>query len=226
MKATLNRSMPGHQTRDSSPCADARLSEKMNESTSENSKHLKIVMLGDSGVGKTSIIFRYVFGEPDNVRPTIGSLQVAKTITYRDSQIEMGFWDTAGQEVYRSMAPMYYRGASIAIIVYDITRQESYESVDYWLDELTSKSDMDNITILVVGNKVDLSEYRQVSEMEASNHTEQRGGSFFEVSAMSGVGIDRLFQTAVQIHCDKSMLEASSASKIVIPTREEQGCYC
>ena len=158
---------------------------------------VKLVLLGDSGVGKTSIATQYISGKaPQSVKPTIGAAFVTKSIVVDGQPIELLIWDTAGQEVYRGLAPMYYRSALIAIVVYDITRQQSYESVSYWINEL--KANADSRTIIVVcANKTDLEDQRAVDENTAQQFAESNGALYAATSATTGSGIDRMFQMAV-----------------------------
>ncbi|EAY12613.1 small GTP-binding protein, putative [Trichomonas vaginalis G3] len=159
---------------------------------------IKIVLLGDSGVGKTSIVAQYVSGStPDSIKPTVGSAFFTKEITMSGRPLELLIWDTAGQEVYRGLAPMYYRSAKIAIIVFDITSAKSFESVSYWIKELTENVD-GNLTIVVCGNKTDLEEARAVTPEIVQRKIEQVNAFYVETSATNGQGIDRLFQLAIQ----------------------------
>ena len=158
---------------------------------------VKLVLLGDSGVGKTSIVTHYVSGNAaNNVKPTIGAAFVTKEINVDGNQLELLIWDTAGQEVYRGLAPMYYRSALIAIIVFDVTRSQSYESVSYWIKELKTNVDT-NIIILVCGNKTDLEDQRTVDTSSAQAMADQEGALYAETSATTGSGIERMFQMAV-----------------------------
>ncbi|KAH0792980.1 small GTP-binding protein [Histomonas meleagridis] len=164
---------------------------------SDNLTSIKLVLLGDSGVGKTSIVSQYVSGKcSDSVKPTIGAAFVTKELTISGQQIELLIWDTAGQEVYRGLAPMYYRSALIAIIVYDVTRSQSFDSVAYWIKELKTNVD-GNIVILVCGNKTDLDEQRTVESTIAQKSAEESGALYAETSATSGTGVERMFQIAV-----------------------------
>jgi Rab family protein len=164
---------------------------------------IKLVLLGDSGVGKTSIVTQYVSGTvPENVNPTIGAAFVTKEVTIDGNNLELLIWDTAGQEVYRGLAPMYYRSALIAIIVYDVTSQESYNSVSYWIRELQTNVE-DNIVILVCGNKIDLEDKRAVQFQAASGLAAERGALYSETSATTNAGIDRMFQMAISSHLKK-----------------------
>lgn len=165
---------------------------------SEPLTSVKLVLLGDSGVGKTSIVTQYVSGTaPGSVKPTIGAAFVTKEIVVDDQQLELLIWDTAGQEVYRGLAPMYYRSALIAIIVYDCTRQQSFDTVSYWIKELKNNVD-GNIVILVCGNKVDLEDQKVIDSTVAQTSADANGALFAETSASTGAGIERMFQMAVK----------------------------
>ena len=131
---------------------------------SKDKKAIKIVLLGDSGVGKTSIVTRYVSGTLlENVKPTVGAAFVTKDIVVGKNNFELLIWDTAGQEVYRGLAPIYYRNARIAVIVFDVAMSSSFESVHYWIDELKTNVS-ENVIILVCANKIDLEERRVVDQ--------------------------------------------------------------
>jgi Rab family protein len=158
---------------------------------------VKLVLLGDSGVGKTSIVTQFVSGTvPENLNPTIGAAFVTKEITIEGQSLELLIWDTAGQEVYRGLAPMYYRSALIAIIVFDVTNQDTYNSVSYWIRELQTNVE-ESIVILVCGNKIDLEDKRTVQFQVASAAAAERSALYAETSATTNAGVDRMFQLAI-----------------------------
>jgi Rab family protein len=160
-------------------------------------QQVKLVLLGDSGAGKTTIVSQYLSGTvPDIVNPTVGAAFVRKLVAAEGQRFELLIWDTAGQEVYRGLAPMYYRSALVAIIVYDVTKQASYASVDSWLKEIKANSE-EGIVILVCGNKIDLQGDRVVNAVQASEAAVQSGALYAETSAITGAGIDRMFQIAL-----------------------------
>jgi Rab family protein len=184
---------------------------------------IKLVLLGDSGVGKTSIVSQYVSGNaPENVNPTIGAAFVTKEVSVEGQNLELLIWDTAGQEVYRGLAPMYYRSALIAIIVFDVSNQESYNSVNYWIKELQTNVE-ENIVIIVCGNKIDLEEKRVVNFQAASAAAVEQGVLYAETSASSGTGIDRMFQVAISAHLKKSGKVNSDATQRVDLTAKPAG---
>lgn len=163
----------------------------------DSANAIKLVLLGDSGVGKTSIVTQYVSGSaPENVNPTIGAAFVTKDVSIDGQNLELLIWDTAGQEVYRGLAPMYYRSALIAFIVYDVTKSDSFDSVSYWIRELKTNVE-ENIVILVCGNKIDMEDKRTVEYSTAQNMAQENGALYAETSATTGTGVERMFQLAI-----------------------------
>ncbi|AET40704.1 Rab family GTPase YPT52 Ecym_6328 [Eremothecium cymbalariae DBVPG len=162
----------------------------------------KLVLLGDSSVGKSSIVHRFVKDSFDEFREsTIGAAFLSRTIKlaeYDDTMIKFEIWDTAGQERYKSLAPMYYRNANAALVVYDVTQEDSLAKAQSWVNELKSKVGDDDLVICLVGNKVDLAEEdsksKVIDEDDAKDYAEQHGLIFHEVSAKSGRGVIEVFQ--------------------------------
>lgn len=194
-----------------------------------NPEVVKVVLLGDSGVGKTSIINRFMTGKySESLKPTIGAAFVSKNVVVDGHNLELRIWDTAGQEVYRGLAPMYYRSAQIAIIVYDVTNSPSYESVDYWLQEL-KKNLKGSTVIMICGNKSDLYDDRVVHDDHAKLLAAQNGALYCETSAASGTGINHLFDLSIS-----KMLKDSQESTLTTKTDEvdlnntkkQGGCSC
>ncbi|KAJ3880604.1 P-loop containing nucleoside triphosphate hydrolase protein [Lentinula edodes] len=124
----------------------------------------KIVIMGNSGVGKTSLLHRYTQNkfDPKNTTSTSGAFFVTKKVYVKGLKVRLQLWDTAGQERFRSMAPMYYRGANAALVLYDITNASTFEDVRGWLEEL-KKNCPPELIIYIVGSKADLHRHRQVS---------------------------------------------------------------
>lgn len=165
-----------------------------------NPTSLKVVLLGDSGVGKTSLVTQYVNGTINtSAKPTIGAAFVTKEAVIDGKPFELLIWDTAGQEVYRGLAPMYYRSAAIAVIVYSVNQDSSAESVSYWVNEL--KDNVDGyMTILVCGNKIDLLKEEEEHDNTIQALAEKYGALYAETSALTGIGVERMFQSAVAYH--------------------------
>ncbi|KAJ5067465.1 ras-related protein rabf2b [Anaeramoeba ignava] len=153
----------------------------------------KLVLVGASAAGKSSLVLRYCKGEfVDNQEPTIGAAFVTQSIPIDDKVIKIQIWDTAGQERYHSLAPMYYRGASAAISVFDVTDKNSFETAKRWIQELIKEISA-NILIVLAGNKIDLENRRVVSIEEAENYAKEKGMVYMETSAKNGSGVVELF---------------------------------
>ena len=164
---------------------------------SEETCGVKIVLLGDDCSGKTSIVSKFTTGTiPDGYHPTVGAAFITKSILVDDCNIEVLLWDTAGQEVYRGLAPMYYRSAKIAIIVFDITNYQSFESVSYWLNEL--QKNCQDLTIVVCGNKTDLEYKRVVQSSVAQSKAAEYDAFYIETSAVNDQNINELFVMAIK----------------------------
>lgn len=154
----------------------------------------KLVLLGDSGVGKTSIVTRYVQGAVNEYQiSTIGAAYLTKYETVDNKVVKFNIWDTAGQEKYRNLAPLYYRDAQAAIVVYDITESSSVPNAKRWIAELKEKLPSNSVQIAIVGNKIDLEEQRQVPTEEIQKFAQENGYFFKEVSAKAGINVDKVF---------------------------------
>ncbi|KAH9837321.1 GTP-binding protein RAB5 [Rhodofomes roseus] len=154
----------------------------------------KLVLLGESAVGKSSLVLRFVKDQFDDYREsTIGAAFLTQTVTLEDqTTVKFEIWDTAGQERYKSLAPMYYRNANCAVVVYDITQSASLEKARSWIRELQRQADP-SIIIALCGNKADLSARRQVSQEEAKKYADEEGLMWGETSAKSGEGVQEIF---------------------------------
>lgn len=158
---------------------------------------VKVVFLGDTGVGKTCIINRFAHNTFNEVTDsTLGAIFKSKIIDYPeiDTGVRYQIWDTAGQEMYRSLSSMYYREAAVAILVYDITSKKTFETLNYWAEKLTDRAP-EEIKIVIVGNKGDLLEYEEVSIEEAKKYAEDTNASFALTSAKDETGIKELFDS-------------------------------
>ena len=162
---------------------------------SSNSESIKIVLIGESGVGKTSIISQFVnqvFQE--DVETSSSGTYNSKTLIYDNNKVlKLEIWDTAGQEKYRSLASMFYKEASAAILVYDITRKDSFEQIQqYWASQIKENSPS-NIILALCGNKSDLIEEEKVDEEETRNYAKEINAIFYPTSAKNDSGITDLF---------------------------------
>ncbi len=155
-------------------------------------EHHKVVLLGGSGVGKSSIAMRYVrdvFYECSE--STIGAAFLSVPLSHEGREISLDIWDTAGQERYSSLAPMYYRGSSAAVVVYDITSAESLNQAKRWVREVQGA--VEGCAIILVGNKVDLDSLREIPTHDAASYAEERALEHIEVSAKSSLGVRDIF---------------------------------
>lgn len=153
----------------------------------------KMVVLGYYSVGKSSLVLKYVKGEFNpNEESTIGASFLTKTVFTQDCSIKFEIWDTAGQERYNSLIPMYYRGAQVALIVYDITSVESFETAKRWVEELNFEKPREFMKVLI-GNKSDLEQSRKVEYQEGRDYADSQGLLFFETSAKTGNNIAEIF---------------------------------
>ena len=156
----------------------------------------KVVLVGDAGTGKTCIISRFLNDRFDKAQMTTACPSFCtKEIKYPkyNKSLNLDIWDTAGQEIYRSISKLFYQGTSIGILVYDVTSKKSFESIrDYWYNELKNNTES-NIIFNVVGNKVDLYEAEQVNESEAQEFAKSINAGFYLTSAKNNIRITELF---------------------------------
>ena len=154
----------------------------------------KIVLIGDSGVGKSNLLSRFTRNEFNlESKSTIGVEFATKSIQAEGKTIKAQIWDTAGQERYRAITSAYYRGAVGALLVYDISKHSTFENVERWLKELRDHAEA-NIVVMLVGNKSDLRHLRAVETDEAMAFAEQHNLAFIETSALDASGVDTAFQ--------------------------------
>ena len=156
----------------------------------------KIIFCGDAGVGKTSII-NSIMGQKfsEDYDPSIGVDFFSKTIRYKGRLIKLQIWDSAGQEKFKSLIPNYIRGSSLVFLIFDVSQKLSYDHLGDWIKFIT---DIDNTgIIIIIGNKIDLKEKREVNEEEAEKFCKENKYDYFEVSAKEGTNIDKMLYTTV-----------------------------
>lgn len=198
----------------------------------------KVVILGAQGVGKTTVIYRYItqmFSR--HISPTIGASFFTCKVNLEESKVKLQIWDTAGQERFRSMAPMYYRNANAALLVFDLTQYNSFKEIKSWVVEL--KRNVDEAMVLVlVGNKRDLTDERMVDTEEGRQYATSIGASYHETSAVhddggveqvfiaTALGLERLVNgnhenmTSLRIY-DSSSSGLSSPDQATSPSSED-----
>ncbi|XP_026194593.1 ras-related protein Rab-11B [Cyclospora cayetanensis] len=154
----------------------------------------KIVLIGDSGVGKSNMLSRFTRDEFNlESKSTIGVEFATKSVYLDEGKvIKAQIWDTAGQERYRAITSAYYRGAVGALLVYDITKRQSFDNVERWLKELRDHADP-NIVILLVGNKSDLRHLRGITPEEATRFANRENLAFIETSALDATNVEQAF---------------------------------
>ncbi|KAM5129847.1 ras-related protein Rab-25 isoform 1-T1 [Mantella aurantiaca] len=159
----------------------------------------KVVLIGESGVGKTNLLSRFTRNEFNHdSRTTIGVEFSTRTLTLDGHLVKAQIWDTAGLERYRAITSAYYRGAVGALLVYDITKHQSYDSIERWLKELYDHADA-SIIVMLVGNKSDLSdESREVPSEEAKMYADSNGLLFIETSALDSTNVELAFETILR----------------------------
>ena len=203
--------------------------------TDHNEFTCKVVLLGESAVGKSCLATRFAKDEFFEFQePTIGAAFVKQDITLDSGDlVRFEIWDTAGQERYRSLAPMYYRGAAAAVVVYDITKANSFKGAQSWVKELERRGD-DNVVIALAGNKADLDEFdkRKVETSTASEYASSNNMIFQETSAKVNLNdmksphnIKHLFkQIAERLPKNKGFNENKDAFPISLQTHEKKRC--
>merc|ERR1712010_409352 len=166
----------------------------MNSSGGSKVVQFKLVLLGDSAVGKSSLVLRFVRGQFfEYQESTIGAAFLTQNVSLNDYTVKFEIWDTAGQERYHSLAPMYYRGAAAAVVVYDITNSDSFARAKSWVKEL-QRQGSPNIVTALAGNKCDLASKRKVEASEASEYAKDNGLLFMETSAKTALNVEELFK--------------------------------
>ena len=154
---------------------------------------LKVVIVGDSGVGKSNLIKRFTTNEfLANSKATVGVEFLSKSYKINDKIFKIEMWDTAGQERYKSITSAYYKGAKGALVVYDTTSAQSFENVDKWYNEIKEKTGKD-IKLILIGNKIDLAEQKVVNTDEALAKAKTWGIPLMETSAKSAVNVKEAF---------------------------------
>ncbi|XP_029626919.1 ras-related protein Rab-6A isoform X1 [Salmo trutta] len=157
-------------------------------------RKFKLVFLGEQSVGKTSLITRFMYDSFDNTyQATIGIDFLSKTMYLEDRTIRLQLWDTAGQERFRSLIPSYIRDSAAAVVVYDIANLNSFQQTSKWIDDVRTERGSD-VIIMLVGNKTDLADKRQVSVETAERKARELNVMYIETSAKAGYNVKQLFR--------------------------------
>ncbi|KXJ24047.1 ras-related protein Rab-3 [Exaiptasia diaphana] len=199
----------------------------------------KLLIIGNSAVGKTSFLFRYADDSFTSAFvSTVGIDFKVKTVFRNDKRVKLQIWDTAGQERYRTITTAYYRGAMGFILMYDITNEESFQAVQDWSSQVKTYS-WANAQVILVGNKCDMEDERVVSFDRGKQLADQLGLEFFETSAKDNTNVKQVFERLVDIICDK-MSESLDSDPTIIsgqkpgttkltserPQQNQDNCAC
>ena len=195
----------------------------------------KMILIGDSGVGKSNILLKYLKNEfQQNTKATVGVEFGTKTVEIDNKKIKVQIWDTAGQERYRSITSAYYKGAKGCLLVYDITRKVTFESIDRWISDLKAAGE-EKLSIILIGNKCDLEDQRKVTKEEAEEKAQFHKLAFIETSALNGTNIERAFEELINdvyknnkqlFKKEVNLLLDDKGIEIGQPKKEEKGGCC
>ena len=188
----------------------------------ENNEVLKIVLIGDASVGKTSIIYQFIdkiFQE--DLQSTIGGTFNSKSIKCNNNKtLNLEIWDTAGQERYRCVTKMFYKEADVAILVYDITSKSTFEELkNYWVEQVLEASPK-NIMLVIVANKSDLIDNEQVDEEEARNYAKKVKADFFVISAKENNSVNELFKSIAKKYSGANSVEVIEENDDIMSFRK------
>ena len=176
---------------------DIIIEEVVSPETKEDFK-IKIVVVGDSGVGKTNLIKRFITNEfSENFKATIGVEFMSKTYRINKHLFKIEIWDTAGQERYKSITAVYYKGAKGALVVYDTTDQNTFDNIDKWMLEIKDKTSKD-IKLMIIGNKIDLKDEREVKNEDALKKADTLGIPLMETSALDATNVKEAFNDLIK----------------------------
>ncbi|CAL6045646.1 Rab2a [Hexamita inflata] len=183
----------------------------------------KVALVGDTAVGKTCIATRFTTNTFN--KQEISSNSAAfykKTVSVQDQYVKFQIWDTAGQECYKSLAPMYYRSAIAVLIVFDLSRPKTFEEVRYWVNEVQQKGSQ-NTQLILLGNKVDI-EARAVSQELGKQFAKQVGAKYYECSAATGEGVQQLFEEIASNWLNKKTASAGQQNLGLVEDLPQKKC--
>ena len=172
----------------------------------ENSYDLlyKIVIIGDTNVGKSNILSRYLTNEfTSNTKSTVGVELGIKFLKIKNTSTKIQIWDTAGQERYQAITSSYFRGSDGCFIVYDITNETSFNNIEKWFDKIHEENDKE-IPVIIVGNKCDLENERKIPTEKAKEKAQNLKCAFYETSALKAINIEQIFEELVNTIYDKT----------------------
>ena len=195
---------------------------------------LKVVIVGDSGVGKSNLIKRFTTNEfNENSKATVGVEFLSRSYKINDKIFKIEMWDTAGQERYKSITAAYYKGAKGALIVYDTTSAKSFENIDKWLSEIKEQTNRD-IKLIIIGNKIDLREQKVISTEQALTKAKELGIPLMETSAKEATNVKEAFNDLLkEMYCELSQtllniehqnMENKNGIQLDVEEKKKKGC--
>ncbi|KAJ2851331.1 Ras- protein Rab-18 [Coemansia brasiliensis] len=206
------------------------------EAAQEITSTFKILMVGDSNVGKSSILLRFTddqFLPPEETSATIGVDFKVKMYDVDGKKYKLTIWDTAGQERFRTLTSSYYRGAQGVILVYDVSSRETFEHLSNWMEELNTYCSNNDVVKMVVGNKIDKEAERQVTRKEGAEYARKHQTLFLECSAKTKIGVQQAVEELVNKIVDTpSLWRKSSPNKGTVTVNDSvpsglgSGCAC
>ena len=201
---------------------------------------LKILLIGDSYVGKTSLLLQYIDREcPENHMATIGVEFKDKIVQINKKNVKLQVWDTSGQERYRSITKNFYRNADGVMFICDVTKENTFENIKNWLIDSEQNSNNSNFKKILVGNKIDLQKERVIDKEKLENFANKKGMNFYEASAKEGTNVDLIFTELAQLiledksdqqikdefcHKNRSLSVYSKDSEESNNPRKKKGC--
>ena len=191
------------------------------EEVDEYDLMIKVILIGDSGVGKTNIMSKFLKNQfMENSKATVGVEFGSKLFIHENHKIKAQIWDTAGQEKYKAITGAYYKGSKGALVIYDITRKETFANIEKWVNDLKTAGDP-KITIIIIGNKSDLADKRQITKEEGEEKAKSFGCAFLETSAFNGENIDKAFDIMVKEIYEKFSSDTGGDEQIESDTKVE-----
>jgi Ras-related protein Rab-7A len=200
---------------------------------------LKVIILGDSGVGKTALLHKYVHGQfIEEHKATIGADFLTKEVVFPDKVVTLQVWDTAGQERFQSLGTAFYRGADACVLVYDVTNEESFKQIETWRSNFLDQASPQNtgdFPFLLLGNKTDLTQDRVVEQGQGKALADKHRMKFFETSALNGHNVETAIREIASHASEQETVPVFSqdvVDKIQFvkdnkePPKEEPGCAC
>lgn len=184
----------------------------------------KVVALGGPGVGKTTLIRNYVNSGTDEIRPTTSCEVLSKTVDYQDQKCTLRLWDTVGQERFKSLGTLYIRDSKLAILLIDLSDKKSIEDAKYWVNAARAAVG-DQYPIVLVGNKVDLEDKKEITFENISAFQEELSiPQYFEISAKTGLGVDSLFDYILSVLVTIPCSPPEPAIKLDAPNEKKSKC--